>query len=312
MSGLVGELAQSELFRGVPEEILQRVASAGEPMHLKAGEVLLSPERSNQHVYLLLSGALAVHFGSPDSPEIRELSVGFSVGEISVINGNPPSAYVVAKRDSRVFPISFELVNELTGGPGTLAHNMLRMLTGWIRTNTERIVQDYAQIVQLTNHANIDELTGLYNRRWLDRAFQRLLDKAQPMCVLLADVDHFKPYNDTHGHIAGDQALVALANALRASVRPYDFVARYGGEEFLVLLPYTTLREGEGVAEQIRANVEKCHVEMPDGQRLPGITMSIGMALCLEDMTPEAALHAADVQLYQAKLAGRNRVCVEL
>src|ERR1022692_2029483 len=102
MSPIAEELAQTELFRNAPEVTLQMVLKHAAPLELSPGEILLEPGRDNHHIYLLLSGILAVHFGSPDSPEIRELTKGSSVGEMSIIDGTPPSAYVVAKEASRV------------------------------------------------------------------------------------------------------------------------------------------------------------------------------------------------------------------
>jgi len=152
-----------------------------------------------------------------------------------------------------------------------------------------------------------DALTGLYNRRHLmdtlSSEAQRSRRLRRPFSVLLADVDHFKPYNDTHGHLAGDAALAKIADILRKTTRAVDCVARYGGEEFLVVLLETTTATATLVAERIRARVA---AEPFDGGR---ITVSIGVAECpAHGDTPETLIATADAALYEAKDEGRDRV----
>jgi diguanylate cyclase (GGDEF)-like protein len=312
MSHVILELAQTDLFRDVPEAVIRLVREQGSPQELVAGEILLSPEIESDCVYLLLSGVLTIHFGLPNSPPIRELRKGASVGEMSVIDCAPPSAYAIAKEASRVFPIHRDLLQNLIGHNNPMGRNLIQMLSRWMKTNTERIVKDRGQIAELTDHANVDGLTGLYNRRWLDNAFGRLLTQAakgnQALCILILDVDHFKKYNDTHGHLGGDQALIALGNVLKTTLRPYDFATRFGGEEFLILLPNTTREEGLATAERIRIAAEKLHITLPDSTPLSGITVSIGLAMNQGDATPTSAIAAADGKLYEAKKAGRNCV----
>jgi diguanylate cyclase (GGDEF)-like protein len=155
-------------------------------------------------------------------------------------------------------------------------------------------------------------LTGLYNRRWLNNAFTRFLAQANetghPLCVMLIDVDHFKNYNDTFGHSAGDQALIVIGNRLRAAMRAYDFAIRFGGEEFLILLPNTPIEEGAKVAERIRKDIEKNVVDWPDGSFLPSVTISIGVVVSYLDSTPKSLIDNADAMLYRAKQDGRNCV----
>jgi diguanylate cyclase (GGDEF)-like protein len=152
-----------------------------------------------------------------------------------------------------------------------------------------------------------DALTGLYNRRHLvgtlANEVQRSRRLQRPFSVLLADVDHFKQYNDTLGHLEGDAALRRIADILRKSTRGVDCVARYGGEEFLVMLLETTVATGQIVAERIRAQVAAADF---GGRRM---TVSIGVAECpVHGDTPEALIASADAALYQAKGEGRDRV----
>jgi two-component system cell cycle response regulator len=158
--------------------------------------------------------------------------------------------------------------------------------------------------------ALIDPLTGLYNQRYLMRHLRGLLEGGQvrEITVLMIDVDHFKAVNDEFGHATGDQALRAVADTLRANTRVFDSLARYGGEEFVVVMPGTGADDAAVAAERLRASVESLPVEWKLGHHVR-LSVSIGVACTPEEpITPEALLHAADVALYEAKGAGRNRV----
>jgi diguanylate cyclase (GGDEF)-like protein len=165
---------------------------------------------------------------------------------------------------------------------------------------------------RLENMALRDGLTGLYNRRFLDEMLERDLAKLKRenkvAAVLLLDVDHFKRFNDTHGHQAGDEALRRVGTALAASVRASDVACRYGGEEFLVFLPDCNLAEATAKAETIRATVAGTSMSM--GERvIPSVTISIGLAMFpAHAATRGQIIQNADAALYRAKAAGRNRV----
>jgi diguanylate cyclase (GGDEF)-like protein len=159
---------------------------------------------------------------------------------------------------------------------------------------------------KLEELATTDALTGLKNRRKFDQEidaeWRRALRHKSPLSLLMIDADHFKAYNDTYGHLAGDQVLVGIAICISDSVgRAGDCAARYGGEEFSVLLPGTSAADAVTIAETIRRKVQGWSED-------PVSTVSIGIA----SVTPTAAMdwhafvHAADQALYAAKAAGRN------
>jgi diguanylate cyclase (GGDEF)-like protein len=156
------------------------------------------------------------------------------------------------------------------------------------------------QSARLSDLARSDELTGLHNRRsWnfeLTRACAAASSAAQPLSVALLDLDHFKSYNDTYGHPAGDRLLKAAADAWRSGLRPGEVLARYGGEEFAVLLPGTGLDEAVRRLEELRALT-------PGGQ-----SFSAGVALWTGTGEPEQTVADADIALYDAKRQGRSRV----
>ena len=175
-----------------------------------------------------------------------------------------------------------------------------------------------AKLAEANDTARRDALTGLPNRRAFDETFERAFAEARrrssPLGLLVVDADHFKRFNDRHGHEGGDRVLVALAGALSASARrPGDLVARLGGEEFAVLLPDTDAEGAARVAENVHEAVGCLLVEARDGP-VGRITVSIGLAFGMPRAGGEAAelLRLADAALYEAKAAGRDRTCYAL
>jgi diguanylate cyclase (GGDEF)-like protein len=167
----------------------------------------------------------------------------------------------------------------------------------------------------LERMARLDGLTGLANRRtfddMLDREWRRLARVAQPLSVIMMDVDHFKQFNDTYGHADGDVCLQQVAKAAAGALqRPADMVARYGGEEFVALLPDTTLAGGIAVAEAIRVAIADLRIPHAGSKAAPHVTLSLGVASTVPqpEGSPKPLLETADERLYAAKAAGRNRV----
>ena len=159
----------------------------------------------------------------------------------------------------------------------------------------------------------IDQLTGLYNRRYMVSHLQQVMHRSvmggKPVSVVMCDIDHFKSVNDTYGHDVGDEVLVELANRLRENVRPMDVVCRPGGEEFLVIMPDTPGDLACAAAERIRRAVASAPFHVSSGSRDISITLSAGVSTISGDQDTMADLtKRADTALYHAKSAGRNRV----
>jgi diguanylate cyclase (GGDEF)-like protein len=163
-------------------------------------------------------------------------------------------------------------------------------------------------VMELRGMASTDARTGLANTRAFDEALDRTLAGDEPVAVILFDLDHFKAFNDAHGHAAGDEALRTFATIVRANLRDGDLAARYGGEEFAVLLPRAGAAEATAVAERIRRQTESTAVPVGNGARAP-LSVSAGIATGPDHgSSKEGLMRAADVALYAAKDAGRNRV----
>jgi diguanylate cyclase (GGDEF)-like protein len=175
---------------------------------------------------------------------------------------------------------------------------------------------DVMRISLLERETATDPLTGVRNRRYLDRRLSEEVASARryslPLSVLMLDIDHFKQINDTHGHQAGDQVLVTLGKIVSDELRKADILARYGGEEFLVIAPHTPLSGATIVAERVRKRIESHDFSLPgepSGTGRINVTVSIGVASLGNGVdSRENLVHAADENLYRAKEEGRNQI----
>lgn len=207
------------------------------------------------------------------------------------------------------------------------ADRHLYFLAAPILDEDGRVVRAVETLVDLTDKRNLedelrrlsvtDDLTGLYNQRFFYATLGREVEAARrygaPLALLLLDLDHFKVYNDSYGHLEGDRVLRRFADSMQTAVRATDLACRYGGEEFVVLLPHTDLEEALVVAERIRQGVEDLEfypVVPGQGQRKARITVSVGASLYASKGDMNEFVRQADVAMYSAKEAGRNRVAL--
>jgi len=177
-----------------------------------------------------------------------------------------------------------------------------------------KLLQEAKEKEKYKQLAIVDALTGVYNRRYLDETLPREIERAKryehPLGLLMIDIDYFKRFNDSEGHLAGDWALKKVAQLIAGNVRGTDLVFRYGGEEFVVLLPETDKAGSVSVAQRIKNSVSRA--EFLDSKIMPTrhLTVSIGIAVFPEDaQTSLTLIDKADSSLYAAKRLGRNRIC---
>lgn len=206
---------------------------------------------------------------------------------------------------------TLNLAAERLGADQSRLEDAVAARTEQLEATNQKLVDANARLERL---AVTDGLTGLHNHRYFQEALAaehaRWGRTGHAFAVVLMDVDHFKHYNDTQGHPAGDEVLRAVATTLKDHTRDTDVVARYGGEEFVVLLPETDIEAAAAVAEKLRAAIAALPVPHAEKQPLGALTVSAGVAACPRHApTAEALVSAADAALYAAKHAGRNRVC---
>jgi diguanylate cyclase len=179
-----------------------------------------------------------------------------------------------------------------------------------VQAAEDRIRLLQSELARVSAKVREDQLTGALNRRGLEEEYDRAraasARRAEPMSIALLDIDNFKSLNDTHGHQAGDGALVHLAKVIKTTVRPTDVVCRYGGEEFVILLPGTGLKDAIAVVSRLQRELTK-RFFLHDNQRLR-LTFSAGVAERRGEETREETVGRADAAMYTAKRTGKNRV----
>lgn len=306
------EVGKLHIFRRISLESVWGLLEPCAVQEVEPGETLLQAGQGNATLYLVLSGRLSVHLGGPDSAPVAHLEAGQTVGELSVIDDSPVSAHVRAVEPTRLLAVDEHTFWRLVSASHEFAVNLLFLLAKRMRKNNASLLESARLRRQFERDATVDALTGLRNRRWIDQTMLRVAARFSrsraPVSAMLLDVDHFKRFNDTFGHAAGDHVLRFVAQTLSSSLRPTDVAARFGGEEFLVLLPDTELSGARVAAERLRRTIAETPNLAFDGKLLGGISVSIGVATLAGHDGVDAWLRTADAALYRAKELGRDRV----
>jgi diguanylate cyclase (GGDEF)-like protein len=311
------QISDLQLLRNSDDDAaIARLLANCPVMQLDADEAVT--ESSRARLYIVLRGALSVaadtRTGMADGT-VSKILPGESVGEQSVLDEEANLSSITALEHSELLVIEADLVWKLIDESNVLARNLLRLLSFRIRAanaqlrRRQKLGEFYRQL------SMIDGLTGLYNRAWLNDLMPTMVSTAHsshaPLALIMIDLDHFKKFNDTHGHLAGDQALRAAAQVLSGALRPTDFAVRYGGEEMMVLLPDTSEKVAVAVAERLCERMQQATVFADMRQPLPHITASFGVATLQAQQTEQDLVAAADAALYRAKEQGRNRVALQ-
>lgn len=303
-------IEQNSLFEGMDFSTVEYMLERCTLLELSAGEKLLQPEKANSHLYLILDGELCVHLIGQETLAHVSLMPGECTGEISLVDGKNPSAMVMVVQPTRVLAIPHDTVWSLVDQSHEVARNLLSIIAGRMRNDNSALITSHSKRTQYEHQATVDSLTGLHNRRWMNEAFPRVLQRCalngEDSAVMMLDIDFFKRVNDTYGHLVGDVALKSLANIMQLNLRPHDLMVRYGGEEFAILLPDTGINEAQAIAERLRIMVAANEIHSDD--LVFKITISIGIVQIQQGGKLEDFFARADQALYRAKKAGRNRI----
>ncbi len=213
-----------ELFRGVCPDDVQDLLQNCDRRDLGEGELLLSPGEKNEHVFIVLSGSLNVHVGSPDAPVLATMDVGACVGEMSIIEDRDPSAFVLGAEQTHLLLIHQSVLWDMVNASHEFAKNLLIVLSERVRSHNHVIADSYGELRKFERHATTDALTGLSNRHTMEELFEREIKRCEkddhPISLIMIDIDNFKVFNDHFGHVAGDRALSAVAAILKHQFRP--------------------------------------------------------------------------------------------
>ncbi|MGZ8288542.1 MAG: GGDEF domain-containing protein [Telluria sp.] len=309
------EVGDLQLFNGTDERMTAKALAGCAIVRLAHGAQVRDGHRAR--LYIVLRGALDVaadtSSGMTDGT-VSKVLPGESVGEQAVLDDTANLFSISASEESDLLVIEAELVWRLIDQSNGLARNLLRLLSFRIRAANAQL-RSRQKLGEFYRQLSLnDSLTGLYNRAWLNDMLPKMLATAQrsgaPLSLVMIDLDHFKRFNDTHGHPAGDDALRAAARVVAAGLRPTDFAVRYGGEELMVILPDTGEQLAVMVAERLCWRLQEVVVFEDMRQALPHITGSFGVACLAGDASETELVERADAALYRAKQAGRNRVAL--
>lgn len=306
-------LADLQLFEGAQDPLVARMLAGCPVVRLAAEQVVVHGQRAR--LYIVLSGALAVASeGRSDLADgtVSRVLPGESVGEQSVLDDAANLAHMRATEPTELLLIEADQLWKLIDDSNGVARNLLRLLSFRIRAanaqlrRRQKLGEFYRQL------SMVDGLTGLQNRAWLNDVLPAMIGTAhaggRPLSLVMIDLDHFKKFNDTHGHQGGDQALRTAASMLAGALRPSDFAARYGGEEMTVILPDTTESVALMVAERLCQRLRQAVVFEDMRVPMPQLTASFGVACLAAGQDEHALIASADAALYRAKEGGRNRV----
>lgn len=295
---------------------LERVVAVSFNNSENLAEIISSFEKTDGHMPLSASSLYDMRV-IQDATLCRAVRSGqeFVVGDVEQEYRCPYQEIVQKKGSYACFPVS-------TGGAMLgwvhLASNSTGYFTPERCFTIESYISSLAPAISnmrlLNAHKKLsirDSLTGLYNRRFLDNVLEKQLSVAgrykQPLSIVMIDVDHFKKFNDTHGHAFGDKVLRLMAEVLTRTVRESDTVGRWGGEEFILVLPNTDMEGAYHVAEKVRMAVAGCSIMAISG--IPqGVTISQGVSTYPHSaQTIKELIESADNALYQSKATGRNK-----
>ncbi len=299
-------LDASPLLTRLTPRIRTALIDASTTRQLAAGDRLLVTGEFNASLFIVVEGAVDVLLPGVDTPHVR-LGPGECVGELSLIDGHPVSADVIAVDATMLLQLDHDRVWDLIESSAVFARNLLRVLAGRVRHDHAVLAESSDERRRFERLSMVDGLTTLHNRRWFDEVFPlhvgRLMTEGRGGALLMADVDRFKDLNDALGHAVGDAALRRIAKALTAGLRPGDLLARYGGEEFAVLVSDVDAAAAADVAERLRQQVGE-----RAGNDAPACTLSVGVAALRLGESFDALVTRADAALFRAKQSGRDRV----
>lgn len=305
-----------QLFDGVNDPIVATLLASCAVWRLQHGESLPSSRGSEACVYIVLHGTLGNTLieEAHGAQQIRTEKIlrGESVGELSVLDDAVHANTLTALEETDLLVIPSHTLWSLIDEANGVARNLLRQLSFRLRAanaqlrRREKVGEFYRQL------SMVDGLTSLYNRAWLNDQLSVLVEEAhnmdRPLSLIMIDLDHFKHFNDTHGHLTGDIALCAAAGVISAALRPSDFAVRYGGEELIVILPDSNEAAGTMVAQRLCERMRLAVIFSDMHTPLPHITASFGVAMLAPQQTAHDLIATADAALYRAKEAGRNQV----
>ncbi|MCL2801535.1 MAG: GGDEF domain-containing protein [Treponema sp.] len=317
-------LISTPLFKNLDKSEFKIVAEVLKPIHTIKGDTVFKEGDTGEDIFILLSGALSASGLQSDQTQrwLFDIFPGEFFGEMSIIAHEPRSATITASEDSVVMMLrSLDFYRIITDNP-IVGFKILKAISIVQNQWLDQSSKSYSDLIRwgeaARRRAITDEMTGLYNRRFLEESMKERFSNSSMnfriMSLLMMDLDKIHGINDRYGTKAGDIVITVASEIIRSCLRPGDIPARLSGDEFAVLLPDTDKDDAVKVAERIRENIENQQIKVPASPGSSETTVistrtSIGISIApLHANTTEDFEETADTALRKAKELGRNRV----
>jgi len=312
-------LKKVDLLSLLSEEEVQSFMEFLQTIDIEEGETLFREGEEGHELYIVKSGKIRVAISLPDGrkKDITEFMPGDFFGEMSIFENAPRSATCYASENSTLYSLRgsdfFRLMEDWPSLAIKIMYRMSRITTRRLRHTGEFLSDMVLWGERARKRAITDELTGVYNRHFLEDSlenqFRRARESGNPLSLVMVDLDHFRSINETYGHEAGDGILLAAVRVFRRYLREGDIVARYGGDEFTFLMPHTKSDEAHDIAQRICDGMKSLDILQDKSGSVTRVTTSMGIASFPENGPDlRAVMKKADEALYRAKELGRNRV----
>jgi len=317
-------VSQLSLFSGLGVEEFDIVSGFLKLIHIEKNEAIIREGDTGEELYIHFSGTLKAYGAQSDGTQrwLFDVRQGDFFGEMSIIAHEPRSVTISAAEDATVIMLRgvdfYEIISQLPIIGFKILKSISLVQNRWL----DKTSKSYSDLIRwgetARRRAITDEMTGLYNRRFLEESIKERLSNQSMnlriMSLLMMDLDKIHGINDRHGSKAGDLVITAAASIIRSCLRSGDIPARLSGDEFAVLLPDTDKKDAAIVAEKIREKIAECQIEVPekpgsDTTVTIGTRTSIGIAIApVHARTVEDLVNISDNALRKAKELGRNRV----
>lgn len=281
-TGIISLLQESPLFMKVRSSLLASMLMKTERIKLAAEEILLTPGKENDRIFIVLSGRLRAQINVDDTKPIALFGLSECVGEMSMFDDNQVSAYIIAATDCELLVISHADVWAILNESLQASHNMLNILASRMRSSNRILAESMEFLHGYEALDYINTTTGIYNRRWLSENMGRLIHRHtmnhEPSSFILMKVDNFGQYDALFGSLGSDQAQRTIAQTILRCLRPNDMAAHLSEDQFAVFLPQTRLENVGIVTGRLLEEMRLTTIVTPTGDALPPVTLSVGVS----------------------------------
>lgn len=312
-------LGQIKIFSLLESDEINKIIKYFKTHDIGKNEILFNEGDSGNDLFIVKSGVIASTVTLPDGGQraIASFEAGNFFGEMSIFEKAPRSATCSCDEKCSLLSLHekdfYEIVEKYPDIAIKIMYRMLNITTQRLRNTGEFLSDMVTWGESASRRAITDEMTGAYNRRYLDDAiisqFEKAVKNVTPLSIIMIDLDYFRQINESYGHGTGDRMIIEVVKIYNKNLRKSDMLARYGGDEFTVLLPETDLKKAAEIAENVRVEVERLDILKEFNGPIKQVTLSQGISSFPESADNLKKLRElADQSLYTAKEQGRNRV----